>query len=126
MSTKPPPRVSPYRSAQLAMDATRVRILGYNLYCLSMHNTPAAALAFKWMSDPQPGDLVIETSTAHYRDRDADAVGRLVRKAREPNTNHMLETVWYVERLDGTTERWRNADFIRLPETLAPWEEAKL
>jgi hypothetical protein len=100
--------------------------------------------AFHWFKSPQPGDMVIETSTLHLvygerfvarRDETLQkSVGRLVKKAVEPFHDDAtweeikdgygarpMQTVWYVANLDGTSCRWENADFVRIPETYCPW-----
>ena len=108
-------------------DARLIRTLAYNVYSLSLGvGNQNMADAFKWLSDPQPKDLVVEISTMRRRERDFEAVGRLVRKALEPmgNGSGFSETVWYVELEDARIYRWVNADFIRAPESISPWREA--
>lgn len=62
------------------------------------------------MNDPQPGDLVVETSSFR-REIDADRVGRLIRRE--------TDDTWVIERLHVPGEfRWSNASFVALPDTL--------
>lgn len=101
--------------------------------------------AFNWFKNPQPGDLVIETSSAARIHSDrfdakrraetlAKSVGRLTSKAVEPFHDDAtwekvkdgygprpMQTVWYIQNLDGSTCRWENADFVRVAEQYRPW-----
>lgn len=124
----------------LAMHAS-----AYSAWTLSLCS--ANLDAFNWFKNPQPGDLVIETSTAAriHSDRFPAAwraetlkksIGRLVDKAVEPfhdeatwaevkdgYSERPMQTVWYVQNVDGSTCRWENADFVRVPEQYRPWSE---
>lgn len=61
------------------------------------------------MKDPRPGDLVVESSSWHRHHKDRQNVGRLVQILDDRGD----ETV-FIEALDGTLVRWRNAEFLRL------------
>lgn len=99
--------------------------------------------AFEWFNNPQPGDMVFETSSsfiihserfdkARRDDLLAIGVGRLVERCREPwprnpddsddeHAERGTELVWYIRNLDGQVRRWTNANFVRIPETPSPW-----
>ena len=91
-----------------------------------------------WMREPQTGDLVMETSTVHHRDRDPYRFGYLVSNVWENvHTDEEWETmkheykkgrrptrrIWRIKLLtDGTDYAWHNAEFIRVPaDTQVLW-----
>lgn len=92
--------------------------------------TPNQRDIYERMHAPQDGDWVCETSTlggwgARKDMSPLDAVGRLVRTAREKmpieewdeqtDGPWPTEKVWYVRTLDGREFRWVNADFVAIP-----------
>jgi hypothetical protein len=76
-------------------------------------------------TNPQIGDMVIESSTIHYPQHDLNGVGILVDIADEPvdygdyvwdeeteGRPHPTERVYYLRTLDGRLRRWENAGII--------------
>jgi hypothetical protein len=125
-----------------------ISLAGYTAYsnCLaSDQHSPVIRDFFKRATNPQPGDLVLETSTFFTWSRNKDAIpgaslGYLLREDWEPViTEQQLrnmhaegdyydspseahediprERVYYIEPLDGSVPeyRWRNASFIAIP-----------
>ena len=96
----------------------------------------STACRVRWeiMSNPLPGDLVVETSTHftvgagrpwHDGHSYADRLGRLLAVRHEPVDANPedwypdpipTERVWYIALSDGRVHRWVNADFARLPD----------
>ena len=86
------------------------------------------------ITHPQPGDLVVETSTFGIRERDGNAhsaVGTLVERVTETlpygdeapgeDPEYYTEEVWYVTPyLGGEAVRWVNAHFVAIPATQEP------
>lgn len=123
---------------------TLIDALGYELHASNLVGNPCPAVAARWkrMSNPQPGDLVMETSTGPARLRAATGewplspkyphlhsevgVGILLRTVQEPiqleegdewNVEEdgpiPTERCWYLRRLDNGEEfRWVNADCV--------------
>jgi hypothetical protein len=62
---------------------------------------------------PMPGDLVVEVTG--FGVADVDSIGILLR--REPTENDLA---WVIEPLErpGEEQRWLNADFFAVPETV--------
>jgi hypothetical protein len=119
---------------------------GYAAYQLTLVGNPAPFVqeVGDRIRHPQPGDVVLETSTFYHWARKPDgepgpALGVLLRKVQEPimsreqfdklhadgdyynepdETYESLPTelIWYIEPLDGAVPeyRWHNADFIGL------------
>ncbi len=85
------------------------------------------------MGKPAIGALVVELSTMHQARLNITAVGILtaIREERidvdwvekyDENENHYpcpLETIHYIQCLNGEIQRWRNCQFIAVPNTLA-------
>jgi hypothetical protein len=86
---------------------------------------------FNFYSNVEPGHLVMETSTIHYRDRDDCRFGRLISKDREPmhtdeeweaqreewDNERPTEQKWRIKLLTtGEDYCWTNASFMRIPE----------
>ena len=117
--------------------------LGSELQSSNLVGNPCPSVDRRWkrMKQPQPGDLVMEKSTAFMRQRNATnewaitrdghirsecGIGILLRTAIEPFPREdgdewdevadgpwPTEKVWYIRRLDDCSEfRWTNADFI--------------
>jgi hypothetical protein len=101
-------------------------VSAYNAYLGSFGGHDAAIRRHRWFTDPQPGDLVMETSTIYAKSQyDNIRIGFLKSTAREPvytpeewdgdDEPIPTEKVWYIEALfDGEVKRWTNADFIRV------------
>lgn len=97
--------------------------------------------AHRWMhAPPQPGDLVVETSTHGWPDGHggldhASRFGRYLGRESVAHTDEDGET-WHEEQhaivlFDGTVFRWTNCRFARVPEiatlrNLLPWDGAIL
>lgn len=102
---------------------------GYQAYsnCLVGHAAPMVTRYFNRVKNPEPGDLVLETSTFYARDLRGYghvAVGTLVERKVESlvyeedglESQPYQEEAWYVTPLTGgETIRWTNADFIAIP-----------
>jgi hypothetical protein len=70
------------------------------------------------MAYPQPGDLVVETST-WGTPRDPDMVGRLIRVSGDEDRRHyVVEPLWR----PGQEQGWANAVFAAVPE-ISPMKE---
>jgi hypothetical protein len=102
--------------AQALFLARTVVFLAEQLYKLSLRRGhvppygPHDNLAFDWMRNPSPGDLVIEkTSLALHPQR----VGRLL--GMEPD-GFGGQRVYFVIGWDGEFMRWENCEFIRIPD----------
>lgn len=103
-----------------------LRITAHNLY---RH----ADFSFKDKLDsPRVGDWVYETSTVYDRAKDFISVGVLTQIALEPvdygdyvwteevdGGPHPKETVYYIELLNGETQRWTNARFSQIPRHIS-------
>lgn len=128
------------------MDSLRlVATLAYNLNSATLVGDPAPFVERlgERIRHPQPGDLVLEETTAARRlaeeTFDSSGLGWLIREVREPvwsedewdeDEREMerprpysecpTERVFYVDRLDGGGEiRWRDASFIAIPPMLS-------
>ena len=124
--------------------ATAVRRAIDNAYgSVLIGNAPLVTQrAYRRMSNPQVGDLVIEASTVyrmrHENATDLDGVGFLEKVADEPVTwsdpefvwdeavegqPEPTERCWYIRTFDGRLFRWTNARIIAdntdLPEIIA-------
>ncbi len=105
----------------------------YSLALLGSHAVPAITKHYDGIRYPQPGDLVVETSSFGYRERQQDwhqAIGRFICKRREyvpfkeePGGYH--DDFWYLEALDGKLVRWSNCDFVRVHEDGLPYDDAR-
>ena len=117
------------------------RLLAINAYAAYMnalaHHGPAIREQWERSDKPQPGDVVLETSTIwrwarHGQDATRAAypeIGILLRIAEEPFPREegelepddgARETVHYIRPLDGSARehRWTNARFIRVLSSL--------
>jgi hypothetical protein len=114
-----------------------LRAVAINAYAAYMnglaHPGPAYQAQSRRTRDPQPGDLVLETSTLWRAARYVEDtpgqfpnLGVLLRMTTEPmpgdseDEEPPTERVWYVRPLDGSVPeyRWTNADFIRVLTSL--------
>lgn len=104
----------------------------YNLWQASLCEGPQLIRdLFQELRNPQPGDLVMETTTHRMKNRDPlEGIGRLVSITREPTCSPEAwkesgaeegepiptERVWTIELIfdAGRQFRWRNADFIKI------------
>jgi len=87
------------------------------------------------LSNPQPGDLVLEISSR--QEDNWSRFGRLIKVVKEPiddwseedeeiNGPRPSETYWYIEDVDGEVHRWYNCVFIRVLDLrIDPIQEAK-
>ena len=81
---------------------------------------------YKWMNDPQPGDLVMEISTVASKDHHS-RLGRLKRVEKEfvpfgEEEGSYYDTFWCLELPDGSEFRWSNCRFVRVLEN---WDQYK-
>lgn len=84
------------------------------------------------LSNPRPGDLVLEITR---RSNDLSRFGRLLRIVKEPIEGEWDEAVdgprpsdtyWYIENANGEECKWYNCQFIRvLEQCIDPIKEAK-
>jgi hypothetical protein len=118
--------------------ARLVAINGYAAWSATLVGDPAPSVRalYDRMRDPQPGDLVLETSTGYREPWDPGALGYLDRVVMEPAMSPEqwaegadegeplpYEQIWYVRPFvpteDGKWEvRWHNASFIALPDRM--------
>ena len=110
--------------------ATALRCAAYSAYTLALSAQGYQCGAFDWFKNVQPGDMVIETSTAYHRNRDMHGIGWLEKKTREEYPRGeaweegdpiAFEDCWYIRCFDGVVYRWTNADFVRVPTSIRPW-----
>lgn len=78
-----------------------------------LSDIPYLRRLFEDLKNPQPGDMVLEITSAH-RYKSYQRMGKLVSVADEE-----AGKCWKIERVftDGTIETWRNAEFIKVPQT---------
>ena len=107
-------------------------------YRLSLSGTPIALRVFKYLSDPQPGDVVLEISRPLTPGGELDCLGQLLFIAgRKPTTEAEWEDAetqgrwkldsergrgpyYIIDPLDGSQRNcWENATFIRVSPKLA-------
>lgn len=107
-------------------------VSAYNLWLSSLNVTPYLHRVFQFMSNPKPGQLVMEISTIYCRDRDDTRLGRLLKTSMEPMytreeaRNHGYDddepipekNYWYIDLIfdKHRTFKWSNARFIAVPE----------
>lgn len=97
------------------------------LYGANLGGTPRQNEARKWMTDVEPGDLVVEvTSRGDYRTTRGKELGRLVEIRDEPvldedGKQYATERFWFVE-TPFERVRWHNARFVRVPSSKHEWE----
>lgn len=121
-----------------ALSAARlVETLAYNLYLSTLGGSEGRRPREirEDISNPKPGDLVIETSTIYAAkasggsERGVTGIGRLIRVADEPVATREewddedpipTHKVYYIELVfgEGVEQRWHNASFIKVPETI--------
>lgn len=102
----------------------------YRLYASSVCgcNAPETKRLFDEVSEPKVGDLVVETSTIAFPERDRARFGRLVKQERVPlepveEYEGATELVSSVRHPDGSVTNWRNAGFVKVVETRFDWTE---
>lgn len=83
---------------------------GWSLWSTSHNNTPAAQLVYRWMRAIAPGHLVLEITKTNA-DRKLDRVGELL--VITSSHEHTIRTI------DGRTQHWENAEFVRIPRNSA-------
>jgi hypothetical protein len=109
--------------------------VGYELWSSQLigNSPPITQRRFERMDKPEPGDLVLETSSAWMwikkRQKVGDwwcaenAIGTFLRQEWEPIPNWNeedegesapKERVWYIRSHDGRELRWTNANFIAI------------
>lgn len=108
-----------------------IETLAYNLYGATLVGNPAPFVEELGgrIRHFVPGDLVLECSTIHMRERDGTRLGRLIRTAFEPlwtpeewaakgeddPDEIPVVQMWYLQLADGREYRWHNARFIAVP-----------
>ena len=84
---------------------------------LSIELACTNSYAAKLVANPRPGDLVFETSKRSF-----DGIGRLIFKRYdfikfdepiEGDREGYYDQTWYIEKLDGTLEKWRNGRLLQ-------------
>lgn len=121
--------------------AVLVGVAGYTAWsnCLVGNQAPRVKAYYERTSKPQPGDLVVETSSLFLRMRDERepevCVGVLVKREVETITGDdegdyeypRSEEAWYIKSLSRPDDvepfRWVNATFVSIPRTSAEREE---
>ncbi len=122
---------------QMARLFRLVAINAYRVYLGTLIGNPPPGLKAlgERITNPEPGDLVLETSTIYKWAKDSEqaplaqypALGVLLRKTREPFPGKeedadpvTYEDVWYLRPIDGSVSeyRWTNANFIQVKESL--------
>ncbi len=78
--------------------------------------------AYNLVKDPQPGDLVVELSTA-LTDRESN-FGRLILCREEfvpfnEEPGGYYDKFWYIETPEGTLARWHNCNFVKVMESMS-------
>jgi len=117
-----------------------IRILGGACWSLSLGACAKPSL-HKWLSEPVPGDIVLEMSTGEHRPPQgkancADRLGVLlcVKKVRFPagpecpDEDLGSREVWYIETFDGRLIWWENCKFIKVIEDemeVASWNPVR-
>lgn len=123
--------VERYVGTALEQAASFIGAAGYQAYsnCIVGNQAPAIKRYFDRVRNPEPGDLVVETSTFYARDLRGYghvAVGTLVERKIESlvyeedgfEPDPYEEEAWYVTPFTGgETIRWTNAEFIAIPST---------
>lgn len=103
------------------------------------HAVPYNHAYWKRCDNPQVGDLVIEQSSLMYlfkegTERDPmDQIGTLVKIEKRPHITEdgvevMYGPYYIIEKFDGSTIEWSNANFIAVPRTAKEyleWREPK-
>lgn len=98
-------------------------------WALALGGTERCLKTYEHMANPQPGDFVMEQSTALMPSRPAlDGVGELLRVTEENRTVAEWdiesdgpipkERVFYIKTFDGREYRWTNASFVKVPDYL--------
>lgn len=129
-------------------NARLLHVLAYRLYLSTLVGSPAPNVRQLGdrMTQPVPGDLVMEISTIYhdgsnpkFPDRTAERMGILLRDARElvctpeewteqggeqgePIPN---QRVFYLALPDGREYRWHNANFIAIPQRIEAFAAAR-
>ena len=115
----------------------------YKIWALVLVGNPCPSVAatLRDMENPQPGDLVFETSTYGGCMRGTDGkwepvglhgVGYLIKIVCEPckvgewdvavDGPIPTEQVIYMRLFDGREMRWTNASVLKIPISINPWE----
>lgn len=72
---------------------------------------------WQWMSrEPEPGDLVVEQSTAWRCADDLTRIGRFLGRDDHGDGDGYWERVYVLALADGRVVRWTNCSFARVPE----------
>lgn len=99
---------------KLSEQALMIKFMACEQYSLALPVGTRHQGAFRWMSSPHPGDLVVETSSSFRRPDDISGVGFLVSIGRDDG-----DKVYTIRSLvDDKEVTWTNAVFIRPISTL--------
>lgn len=107
----------------------------YAAWCSQLISGPPKTLErFRWFKNFEPGQLVMEVTSLHQEAQNEYRIGHLLSVGMEPfhsdeeweqvkaewkGQPRPTEKVYRIRTLvHGTEFRWRNADFIRVPENL--------
>ena len=88
-------------------DAERLLSVAYAAFRLALNNTPFCNAMYRAMKDPNPGDLVLEVSAGARME--LRGLGYLVTDVGDDADGGVIRC------LDGTEQRWDNAQFVRVP-----------
>lgn len=99
-----------------------VRLLELSAYAAYHASRPNCVNGIRWLAwfrNPQPGDLVLETSAIHEQQYIGRRLGHLLLVQEEfvpygEEPGGYWDKFYYLRLLDGLQEKWRNASFIRV------------
>lgn len=99
---------------KLNEQALLIKFMACEQYSLALQVGADHRRAFRWMSSPHPGDLVVETSSSFRRPDDIGGVGFLVSIGRvDGDKTYVIRSL-----VDDKEVTWTNATFIRPISTL--------
>lgn len=89
-------------------DEEQLLSVAYAAFRLALNNTPFCNSMYEAMRNPKPGDLVLEVSAGARME--LRGLGYLVKDVSEKDADGGV-----IRCLDGTEQRWDNAQFVRVP-----------